>query len=130
MNVHLDDRGRALYDIFDTLPGQINFSILYPGIVKAWHRHKLQTDYFCVVTGNARIALFDEIIGIFHTHFTGEHNPKIVIAHPGIWHGYTPIGDTPCGLLYYTTEKYNPEEPDEERTSWDSFGYDWSVENK
>ena len=30
---------------------QVNYSILHPGVVKAWHRHKYQDDFFCVLHG-------------------------------------------------------------------------------
>ncbi len=130
MNTYLDDRGRAYYDIFDGLPGQINYSVAYPGIVKAWHRHKHQTDYFFVAMGNARVALHDSEKGTTETHFIGEHNPQVIKISPGIWHGYTCLGPEPCGLIYYVSRKYNPEDPDEERASWDSFGYNWFPANK
>ena len=130
MKPYLDDRGFSLHDIFDALPGQINYSTLNPGVVKAWHRHKHQTDYFCVVMGNAKVALHDEKTGKTETHFIGELNPKVLKIPPGIWHGYTPVGDKPCGLLYYMDRRYDPENPDEERAPWNSFGYNWEVENR
>jgi dTDP-4-dehydrorhamnose 3,5-epimerase len=112
------------------VPGQINFSILYPGVVKAWHRHKRQTDYFCVIIGDARVAMHDPEKGTTETIFIGEHNPKVLKIPLGIWHGYTALGPTPCGLLYYVDRKYDPKDPDEERAPWDSFGYNWFPENK
>lgn len=130
MNSFLDDRGWAFYNIFDAVPGQLNYSVLYPGIVKAWHRHKKQNDYFFVLLGNARVALHDPAAGKTETHFIGEKNPKVLKIPPGIWHGYTVLGPTPCGLLYYVDKKYDPSDPDEERASWDSFGYNWNPEFK
>ena len=116
--------------MFDVVPGQINYSVLFPGVVKAWHRHKKQTDWFCVVLGNAKVALYDEKTKKFETHFMGELNPKVIKIVPGIWHGYTALGGKPCGLVYYMDKKFNPSEPDEERAEWNAFGYNWEVENK
>jgi len=130
MNSFMDDRGWAFYDVFKALPGQINYSVVFPGIVKAWHRHKLQTDYFFVLKGNARVALHDQDKNETKTFFIGERNPQVLEIRPGLWHGYTALGPEPCGLLYYVSKKYNPDEPDEERASWDSFGYNWFPENK
>ena len=31
----------------------------YPGVYKAWHRHRLQTDHFVCVHGMARVVLYD-----------------------------------------------------------------------
>ena len=131
MNSFLDDRGWAYYDIFNTLKeGQINYSVLYPGVIKAWHRHKLQTDYFCVISGNARVALHDSEKNKTETYFIGEKNPIVLKIVPGLWHGYTTLGLEPCGLLYFVDKRYDSSHPDEERASWDSFGYDWMPENK
>ncbi len=130
MNSFMDDRGWAFYDIFEDMSGQINYSVLYPGIVKAWHRHKHQTDYFFVAMGDARVALHDQDKGETKTYYIGEHNPQVIKIPPGIWHGYRAVGNRPCGLIYYVNKKYDPQNPDEERAPWDSFGYNWSTENK
>jgi len=82
------------------------------------------------LNGNAKVALYDQDADKFETYFIGELNPKVVEIPPGIWHGMTSIGNSPCGMLYYVDVKYNPAEPDEERAAWDAFDYDWSVENK
>ena len=117
-----DSRGWSLNNIYEQVPlafrQQVNFSILYPGIVKAWHRHKHQDDYF------------DEKGP--EKFFIGEHNPAIIHIKAGEWHGLTAIGDKPVGLLYLVTEKYNPNEPDEERAGHLSFVDDewWKPENK
>ena len=39
-------------DETDLMNFQINYSILYPGIIKAWHRHKYQDDFFCIFKWN------------------------------------------------------------------------------
>jgi len=126
----LDDRGFSLHDIFSNLPGQVNYSTLVPGVIKAWHRHEKQTDWWCCLNGNVKVALYDQDADKFETYFIGELNPKVVEIPPGLWHGMTSIGNAPCGMLYYVDVRYNPAEPDEERAAWDAFDYDWSVENK
>ena len=127
----VDSRGWSLNDIYsmfnpklvDAKDYQINYSILYPGIVKAWHRHKHQDDYFCILKGMAQVGLYSKEKGI-EKHFIGEQNPAVVHVKAGEWHGLTAVGNEPCGLLYLVTKKYNSDEPDEERASWNSFGDD------
>ena len=129
--IFLDDRGWSIHDMFpDLRGGQINYSVLFPGIVKAWHRHKIQTDYFCVVMGNAQVAVHDPDTGKTETHFMGELNPSVLVIPPKLWHGYIAVGNKPCGLIYYMTERYNAEKPDEERAPWDAFGYEWAPKNR
>tara|TARA_R110000824_G_scaffold9229_4_gene41392 strand:- start:1246 stop:1716 length:471 start_codon:yes stop_codon:yes gene_type:complete len=110
---------------------QTNYSILYPGIIKAWHRHKNQDDYFCVIHGMAQVGVYSEEKGL-EKHFIGEHNPAVIHIKAGEWHGLTAVGPVPVGLLYLVTNQYNPLNPDEERAPFDSFipkGW-WKPENK
>jgi len=116
---------------------QINYSILYPGIIKAWHRHKNQDDYFCVIHGMAQVGVFDEVVASTGANgaqkfFIGEHNPGVIHIEAGEWHGLTAVGTKPVGLLYLVTNLYDPRLPDEERAPHDSFvGHDWWLpENK
>ena len=39
--------------------GQVYLTTAYPGVVKAWHYHKKQTDYFTCISGNMKVALYD-----------------------------------------------------------------------
>ncbi len=62
MNTWLDDRGFSYMDIFSgtSMEGQVNYSVVNPGVIKAWHRHKHQTDYWMIVSGDAKIGLYDQ----------------------------------------------------------------------
>ena len=130
-----DSRGWSLNDVFNKVPHvevfQINYSVIYPGAIKAWHRHKHQDDYFCVLSGMAKVGVYTKEEGL-EEYYTGEHNPGVVHISSGEWHGITALGTSPCHLLYFVTNKYNPHKPDEERAPWDSFdsGDWWKVENK
>jgi len=117
---------------------QINYSILHPGVIKAWHRHKHQDDFFCVLHGNAQVGIFSEELGEDgklrgpEKHFIGETNPAIVHIKAGEWHGLTAVGNEPVGLLYLVTKQYNPLKPDEERANCENFAPEgwWLPENK
>lgn len=133
MKPYLDDRGYSVHDIFPLTGGQINYSDLVPGVIKAFHRHKKQTDHWCVIRGNAKVVLVDERSGKpeIKTFCIGEQNMQVIEIPPGVWHGYTPIGTEKAGMLYWVTEKYDPKAPDEERAPWDHFGADiWKVANR
>ena len=64
----VDSRGWSLNDVYsmfnpkleDANNYQINYSILYPGIIKAWHRHKYQDDYFCILKGMAQVGVYTD----------------------------------------------------------------------
>ena len=45
----------------DDTVAQANFSITYPTIIRAWHKHlKGQTDYFIAIKGAIKICAYDE----------------------------------------------------------------------
>lgn len=129
-----DDRGWSLMNQMQGVMsdrGQINFSMQYPGVVKAWHRHRLQTDFWSVLVGHIKVGVYDQEHDKAWSIVIGEKRPGTVIIPPPLWHGAATVGNTPAGLLYYVTHSYNPEQPDEERAAHDAFaGFPWQVEHK
>lgn len=129
-----DDRGWSLMNQMQGVmgdQGQINFSVQYPGVIKAWHRHKLQTDFWIGLIGHLKVGIYDQENDKAWSIVIGEKRPGTVIIPPPLWHGAATVGHQPAGLLYYVTHTYNPTEPDEERAAHDAFhGFPWHVEHK
>ena len=108
-------------DLFgDDTVAQANFSYSYPNVIRAWHRHvKGQIDYFLALKGMIKICAFDdkteEVDEIVSSGFDLQ-----VVRMPGhYWHGFKAVGNEPAMLLYFTTNLYDPANPDEERREWD-----------
>jgi len=142
--LHPDDRGMFTEvlkstDLFlETHPfAQISHTVTYPGVIKAFHWHKYQTDYWYCVVGNIRVGLVDirpgsPTEGEKMSICIGEWGRKVIKIPPGVAHGYQVLGQEPAQLIYYTTEPYNPAQPDEERIAWDdpALGFDWTIKNR
>jgi dTDP-4-dehydrorhamnose 3,5-epimerase len=130
---YTDDRGWSLMNCLTgvmSATGQINFSMQYPGIVKAWHRHERQTDFWMCVTGHIKAGVWRESDGAAWMLVTGEKRPGVLIIPTPLWHGAACVGNTPCGLLYYVTHAYDAAKPDELRRPWDSVaGFPWAPRN-
>ena len=64
--------------------------------------------------------------------YAGERSPLVIAIPPGVAHGYRVLGTQPAGLLYHTTEHYDPADPDEERIPFDdpAIGFDWRTKNR
>ncbi|MFH1219762.1 MAG: dTDP-4-dehydrorhamnose 3,5-epimerase family protein [Candidatus Eisenbacteria bacterium] len=112
--------------------GQVYLSVAYPGIVKGWHYHKLQTDYFTVVKGMLKVVLFDrrensKTHGVLSEFFMGERNPILLVIPPLVVHGVKAVGPEPGYLVNCPDMPYNHASPDEYRI--DPHGgeipYDW-----
>jgi dTDP-4-dehydrorhamnose 3,5-epimerase len=107
-------------DLFaeDTI-AQANHSVTYPSIIRAWHRHlKGQKDYFLVLKGAIKIGAYDEKTGELDTVVSTGLDLQIVRVPGEYWHGFKALGTEPAMLLYFTTNLYDPSNPDEERRPW------------
>jgi len=129
-----DDRGWSLMNQLQGVmgkEGQVNFSVQYPGVVKAWHRHAIQTDFWMGLIGHLKVGVYDSDNEQAWSIVIGEKQPGTLIIPPPLWHGAATVGPTQAGLLYYVTQSYNPNAPDEERIAPDAFpGFPWEVEHK
>lgn len=139
---HVDDRGffmEILRDDDNLLKrfGQASMSMTYPGVVKAFHYHRKQDDLWFFPSGNAQVVLYDmredsPTKGQTDVYYMGEHNPILLYIPAGVAHGYRVLGNTPAVIVYFTTESYNRDNPDEYRIPWNdpTIGFDWSTKNR
>ena len=110
--------------------GQWSHAVSYEGVVKAWHWHAIQTDWWYCVAGVIRVGLCDRredsaTYGKIMDFMAGEHQPAQVIEiPPGVAHGYKVI-QGPVHFMYVTSHEYNPD--DELRIAYDdpSIDFDW-----
>ncbi len=131
ISLHADDRGWSIMNQFQRVlspEGQVNFSLQYPGVCKAWHRHERQTDFWICTHGHLRAGVYDEHQHRSWTVVLGARSPGMLIVPPRLWHGAATIGHEPAGLLYYVSHAYDPTDPDEQRRAHDSVpGFEWNV---
>jgi dTDP-4-dehydrorhamnose 3,5-epimerase len=98
---------------------QSNLSTTYPGVIRAWHRHtRGQNDYFIALKGAIKIGVYDEKTGELDEIVCSELKLQIVKVPGDYWHGFKAVGNEPAMLLYFTTNLYDPKNPDEERRSY------------
>ena len=136
LNVIPDGRGRLMEilrcddEIFEKF-GQVYLTTAYPGVVKAWHYHKIQTDHFCVIAGMMKVVLYDgredsPTHGEINEFFMGVHNPIVLKIPSNVFHGFTTISDHEAVCLNVPTECYNYAEPDEFREpAHGKIPYEW-----
>ena len=130
--INSDDRG-FVTEVFRTdwaeffdgiIPKQINHSDSKPGTIRAWHKHtRNQTDYFLVKKGKVKICIYDgekesKTFGKLVEVIVGGDELKIVKVPGHFWHGTKTLSDTPSETIYFLTNLYDYENPDEERLDW------------
>jgi dTDP-4-dehydrorhamnose 3,5-epimerase len=137
---HVDERGylmeilRSDEELFQQF-GQAYVSACFPGIVKAWHCHRLQFDHFCCLAGNLKVGLYDDrpdssTCGQTQALVIGPLNPVLVRIPPLVWHGFTALVGETAVVLNLPTELYNYREPDElRRDAFDpEIPFQWKTE--
>ncbi len=92
--------------------GQWSLSLMFDGVIKAWHYHNVQTDWWYVVSGVLRVGLCDLRPDSSTNKQTmdfllGDFQPvKILKIPPGVAHGCKTV-QGPVNLLYVTSHVYN-----------------------
>lgn len=145
---HVDERGyfrEILKSSQITKFGQWSMSWMTHGIIKAFHIHRVQTDYWFVPSGVIKAVVVDCRRAKMEIGEKGEcyptnpvspsesedpieyilgdnQEPKVLIIPPGIAHGLKVL-QGPAVLMYITSEMYDPS--DEGRIPYDSLGYNW-----
>jgi dTDP-4-dehydrorhamnose 3,5-epimerase len=142
LQINTDERGhlvemfRSDWDLYDPAPVMAYYSMTYPGVVRAWHRHRRgQVDYFVCPKGRLTVAIYDDRTesptqGEVDTYVIGEHNPCSVRVPGDCWHGFKAVGTEPAFLVNFPTELYDYDDPDEERLPHDTneIPFDWDAE--
>ncbi len=112
--------------------GQVYMTTAYPGIIKAWHYHAKQDDYFTCIRGEIRLALYDarkksKTFGEINEFILSLDAPKLIQIPKGVYHGFKCIGSEEAVVINIPTKTYNKDNPDEYRVDpYDNrIGYDW-----
>ena len=138
LKVMTDERGRLMEimrcdeDIFAKF-GQVYMTTNYPGVVKAWHYHKKQSDHVCCLSGMIKLVIYDSrensaTKGIINEFFIGTHNPSLVRIPAGCYHGWKCISENESLVVSIPTEPYDYKNPDEYRlpAHGSVIQYDWT----
>jgi dTDP-4-dehydrorhamnose 3,5-epimerase len=134
-----DERGRVM-EIFRADDenfkkfGQVYITTTYPGVVKAWHLHKKQTDVICCISGKLHMVLYDgrdesPTKGEVAEFDIGEQNPCYIIVPPYVYHGWKCVSEKEAMVVNVPSEPYDHESPDEYRLPPDSkdIPYKWAL---
>lgn len=139
LQVNADERGHLVevfredWELYDPAPAMTYYSMSYPGVVRAWHRHNRgQVDHFVCPKGRIKVGVYDEredspTQGDLDTFVIGEHDQQVIRIPGDCWHGFKAIGDEPAFLLNFPTKLYDYDDPDEERLppNTDAIPLDW-----
>ena len=96
--------------------GEIYFSEINPGAVKAWKRHRTMTQRLAVPVGRIRIVLYDDrpgspTAGATLRHELGRPDAYALLTiPPGVWYGWESLSAQASLMANCADETHNPEE--------------------
>lgn len=134
-----DERGKILHMLradqphFDTF-GEIYFSCVYPGAIKAWHIHRRMTLNYAVPHGMIKLVLYDDrpassTHGQIMEIFAGESNHVLITVPPMVWNGFKGIGSVMAIVANCATLPHDPDEIDRRDPFESGIPYDWSLKH-
>lgn len=110
--------------------GQLSHSFMRQGVIKAWHIHKTQVDWWYVAKGDLHVGLFDmrensPTYKTLNEFLLGENGQNAVLKiPPGVAHGCKVISKE-SELFYVTSGIYNTDEEGRIPHDDKEIGYDW-----
>lgn len=138
LKVNCDERG-FLFEILRNDDevyrqfGQAYLTAAHPGVIKAWHMHEIQTDSMCVISGRAKLVIYDAreespTYGAIDEFFPGTDNRILIQIPPGVYHGFKNIGTQELLVINIPDQVYNRDHPDERRLEphTNKIPYDWA----
>jgi dTDP-4-dehydrorhamnose 3,5-epimerase len=135
-----DDRGCVLHMLraddghFERF-GEIYFSLVYPGVVKGWHRHRAMDLNYAVPVGMVRLVVVDArpaspTLGTIAEIYTGHLDYALVHVPSGTWNGFMGLGTEPALVANCATLPHDPGEIEALDPDAGHFGYRWPVKNR
>ena len=137
----IDERGKVMHMLRNDSEGfvgfgEVYFSLVYPGVIKGWHRHKTMTLNYAVPQGNVKVVLYDDrkeslTEGEVSELFLGPDNYCRVTVPPMIWNGFKGIGDKTaivanCASIVHS----DPNEHDRMDPFDPCIPYDWGIQHR
>ena len=132
------DRGQIMHmmrsdsDHFSKF-GEIYFSQVFPGRIKAWHIHREMTLNYAVPVGRITMVLYDDregssTKGELMEIELGDENYSLVTVPPGVWNGFVGKGNMPALVANCADLPHDPEEISRMDAFDKSIPYEWKTD--
>jgi dTDP-4-dehydrorhamnose 3,5-epimerase len=130
-----DERGAVLLMLKETDPhfvrfGEIYFSTVYRGVVKAWKNHRRLIANYACIHGRVKVALHDTREGsgtrgqTMEVHLSPQEYALLVIP-AGVWHGFQGLGEPLSILANCATAPSDPDELERLDPAQGRIPYEW-----
>ena len=132
-----DERGAVFHMLRADEPGferfgEIYFSLVYPGAIKGWHRHRRMTLNYAVPVDLVKLVCYDDrpaspTRGAVQEFFIGELNYARVTVPAMVWNGFKGIGERAALVANCATEPHDPAAVERLDPFSPDVPYDWAL---
>lgn len=111
--------------------GEVYFSLINPGMIKAWKRHKLMTQHFAVPMGQILLVIYDDRIESPTHGEVGEFTlgrPDhyfLVRIPPMVWYGFQGLATMTSLVANCSDLPHDPQELEKRDTADSNIPYRW-----
>ena len=113
--------------------GEVYFSEIHSGLVKAWKRHKKQSQNLVVPLGKIWLVIFDDRPNS-NTHrkiaqykLGRPKDYRLIHIPPMLWYGFQGIGDQTSMIANCTDLSHDPEEMESLSADTSQIPYQWKT---
>lgn len=134
-----DERGLVMHMLKSSDPhfqkfGEIYFSVINPGVIKAWHLHSRMTINYAVVEGTIKLVVFDQrpdskTNGQLQEIYVGQANYQLVRVPPGVVNGFTAVGGQRAIVANCADIPHDPGEITRIDPFTPTIPYDWAIKH-
>ena len=127
--LHMIKNDSSLFKKF----GEVYFSEVHSGLVKAWKRHKKQSQNLEIPFGKILLVVFDDrpnsnTHGEITEYRLGRpDNYKLIHIPPMLWYGFQGIGDQTSMIANCTDLSHDPEEMEALSADTSQIPYQWKI---
>lgn len=132
----VDERGKIMHMLRVDAPhfqqfGEIYFSVVHRGAIKAWHIHKEMTLNYAVPVGKIKMVLYDDrpdspTRGNLMEIFLGPDNYQLITVPPMVWNGFKGIAEDSlvanCATIAHDAQEIERMDPFSEQ-----IPYQWDI---
>ena len=131
----IDDRGCVMHMLRSDSPlyerfGEIYFSTVKAGIVKAWKKHAILTQHLAVPVGRIRVIIYDDRAnsrtnGWTMEIITGAENYALIKIPAGVWYGFQGLATNLSLIANCTDFPYDESDVIRVDPKYSDIPYNW-----
>lgn len=130
-----DERGMVMHMIRADSPqfnsfGEVYFSVINSGVIKAWKKHRVMTQNIAVPVGEIKLVIYDDRAGsrtrgAIQEIVTGVDHYALIRIPPSLWYGFMGLGSAESLIANCASIPHDPGEVERAELSSSLIPYRW-----